>query len=267
MAGFLLKTGKAILQSAPKVVPKAKDAITYVTPSVVRPAKDFTRGLVGKGPKYTYIAGTQGARTATVTPFYTAGTQVKYYSAMVTKKAIFAGPKATYIAGKALVRTTVTDALQFHHQPVLFIAALRGIRGSRGASTLIERGADKYIQASSRFLNRFGVAPSIGNTAGFYGRAVVIGAVVEGFQATRGRVNEIYDTAITYIESSRDRVNRATSVLTTGAPDSAIVPLGPTWVPPVDVAPPAPVATPVAPPVVPRRSADTVEYIPNPRRR
>jgi len=265
MAGFVVKIiyegGKRAL---PYVVGGAKLSVRGA-PIIFRPAAQFARAAVTGTPKYIQLT-PQGARTTTITPFVRAGLQTRQVGAYVFKAAVLKGPVTAARVVRYAARTAARDVAYPYYNAVHLYQLARLERSARGATSLVERAADKYVSVSGQLLSRFGLEPRLSGTIASSVRVILYGAAAKGIESSIDRIEagERYVSAT--IQNYRDLsrkyfpVNPAPVVPVDEGPSVV-----PTPSPPVDSPRPAPV--PVAPPPVPTspRGAPVI-YVPSGRR-
>ena len=225
-------------------------------PVIIRPATQFTRGLVTGKVKYTPIVGSQGARTATITPFLRAGIQTRQITAYVVKKAIVSGPVTTARVAVAVARTAVRDAVILPYSYAVHgYQLIRLERLARGSSSLLERGADRYIAVSGRLLARAGLEPRITGTVASMARVAVYGVAYDAITSGINKAEQAEKYVSATVANYKNRAERLRATLAPVGPAPAPVVVETIIAPPV--VPPAPVRNvpiPLAPPspVTPR---------------
>jgi len=188
MSGFVrlaIKYGTQVAKGSAKGTARGS---AVVVRAVARPTADFTRGALTGAPKWIPIAGAQGARQTTVGVFTRAGIQTRYIGIAAVRYGVFRTPMTTVRAVKYVIRTTIRDSMVGYYGGVHVYRAFRSERVLRGASTLVERAADRYLSVSGRLLHRVGLAPSLPLTVTSGVRIATIYGLSEGIDYTRLRL-------------------------------------------------------------------------------
>lgn len=184
---FIVQGAKVALTQVPRIIKPVGRMAVRAVPVVVKPVAQFTRGVATGKAKYIPIAGTQGARTATITPFLRAGIQTRQVAKYVVKTAVVKGPVTTAKVVVGLARTSVRDAMSVYKVPIYIYQGVRAERIVLGRTSLGERAIDRYIAVSGRILDRFGLAPRATGTVAGLARLAIYGGLAR--EAMRGAEN------------------------------------------------------------------------------
>jgi len=265
---FVFMAGREALKRAPVLIrAMAKESLKRA-PVIIRPAKDYTRGLVTGKVKYYPIAGSQGVTTGTITPFLRAGIQTRQATAYVIKKAVVSGPVTTAKAVVAVARTAVRDAVVLPYSYAVHgYQLIRLERLARGSTSLFERGADRYIAVSGRYLSRLGLEPRITGTVASMARVAVYGVAYDAISSGLDKADAAKRYVSATIANYEALADRVRSSVPPPRPDPAPVVVAPIVPPPVvSPSPVRSVPVPLAPPVPVSQRGAPVIYSPPVRR-
>ena len=187
---FLRPIAGALLKQTPKVVSGIARGTLRSAPVVLKPVREFGRGLFGGGPRYTPIAGSQGAREATVYAFTRAGMQTRYVAVQATKYAAIRAPLTTIRGIQIAAKWAVRDAVVTPYSIATYTyGGFRFQRIARGSTSLVERGIDKGIYHIGAGLTRIGLQPGLTGVSGTAVRGAILGGVIKGSDYTMERIN------------------------------------------------------------------------------
>lgn len=237
---------------------KGGGAVVKAAPVVTRPIREFSRAAITGAPRAVPL----GQGGGTVTTIY-ASTRIGMQANALAKATGYAAvtrlPRATVKAVKFVVRSGIRDEIITPYvSPVVHLyGGLRNARNFRGVSTVVERYADKFVGASVKGLNKFGLAPTLRSDLFSVGRIFLFGGIYAGIQNARGALDDVEQyakkVANDYEGLKGQLAARVNGMVPVQYPEPVPIPnAAPVVVqdkPPV-VLPPAPFPRPAQPPVI-----------------
>lgn len=204
MAGIFIKTGVEVLKLTGRTSRFIGGLADDTRPVIIRPVKDFGRGLIRGSPKHIPIGGASEGTTTTITASLRAGMQTRHIAGLAAHTAVKAAPAAGVRVAKYIAQASVRDTII---TPV-YVPALSLYRSltiytrTRGYVGAVERVLEPKVLALNRRLHVAGLAPTLPSTIVSLARGGLGVSLYIGIDQIGEKIDEIHATSRKYLSEA-----------------------------------------------------------------
>lgn len=251
----------AVVRPAARIAVRSAIVSVKVVPVVTRPVVQFTRAAI-TGNARQIALDKYGTSIINIGVATRAGMQTNRLAGLAAYSAAMRLPRF-------LLRTAIRDGIVTPlYSPVYQAYAIaRGGRALRGATSVVERAADKVILLPARKLQPFGLAPTLRGDLMSAGRIYLYAQAADQIAGLRTRAEKLDVYGKWMMQRTAELQLRARTIIDTHLPPAATTP---TIVPPVEPASITPAVVVPTPSIPAQKIPPRIHIVPQvnrPRRR